>query len=80
MLLCAPAGVAPGDKDWSNTLKRFATSIGTVTNEAQLPQFTMKIFMGLKRMKVGMLMLNYIALEALKRYRMPMARALVFQL
>ena len=77
MLLGAPAGVAPRDKDWSGTLKCFAASIGTVTTEAQLPQFVMKVFMGLRRMKSGMLMLSYIALEALKRHRMPMARALI---
>ena len=37
----------------------------------------MLIFMALKRMKRGMLLLNCIALEALKRCRMPMARALI---
>ena len=49
MLLCAPAGVAPGDKEWQDAHKRFATNIGTVKTAAQLPQFIMKIFMELSR-------------------------------
>ena len=77
MLLCAPTGVAPGDKEWHEMHKRFATKIGTIKTEAQIPQLTMLIFMRLNRTKAGMLMLNYIAPEALKRYRMPMARVLI---
>ena len=77
VLMCAPAGVAPGDKELHGTLKKFVTKIGTIKTEGQIPSLCFLVFMAIKRMKGGMLMLNYNALEALKRYRMSMARALI---
>ena len=77
MLLCAPAGVAPGDKEWPEALKRFVADIGTITSEQEIPQITYQAFRRIKRYKAGMLYLNYVAMEALKRYRMPIARALI---
>ena len=77
MLLCAPAGVAPGDKEWPEALKRFVADIGTITSEQEIPQFVYKAFRRIKRYKAGMLYLNYVAMEALKRYRMPIVRALI---
>ena len=77
VLLCAPAGVAPGDKEWPKALKRFVADIGTITTEQEIPQFVYKAFRRIKRYKTGMLYLNYVAMEALKRYRMPIARALI---
>ena len=77
MLLCAPAGVAPGDKEFPEALKRFVASIGTITTEQEIPQFVNKAFRRIKRYKAGMLYLNYVAMEALKRYRIPIARALI---
>ena len=41
------------------------------------PAYCYKIFKEMKRIKGGMLLLNYIALKALKRYQMPMARILM---
>ena len=77
MLLCAPAGVAPGDKEWPEAHKRFAADIGTITSEQEIPGLTYRAFQRIKRYKGGMLYLNYVAMEALKRYRMPIARALI---
>ena len=76
MPLCAPAGVAPGDKEWHEAHKRFTAEVGTIKMEAEIPRMTYEIFSGLKSLKAGMLMLNYIAI-AFKRYRMPMAKALI---
>ena len=77
MLLCAPAGVAPGDKEWPDWLKGFASDIGTITSEKEIPAFLYSIIQRIKRCQGGMLYLNYVAMEALKRYRMPIARALI---
>ena len=77
MLLCSPAGVAPGDKEWPEAHKRFAAKLGTITSEKQIPQLTYEAFTQIKRYKGGMLYLNYVAMEALKRYRMPIARPLI---
>ena len=77
MLLCAPAGVAPGDKEWPKAHKRFAADLGTITSEQGIPRLTHAGFSRIKRFKGGMLYLNYVATEALKRYRMPIARALI---
>ena len=77
MLLCAPAGVAPGDKEWPEAHKCFVADIGTITSEKQIPQLTYAAFRRIKRFKGGMLYLNYVAMEALKRYRMPIARAMI---
>ena len=43
MLLCTPAGVSPGDKEWSDWLKGFAAEIGTITSEKEIPQFLGRI-------------------------------------
>ena len=51
MLLCAPVGVAPGDKEWHGTLKKFVTKIGTIKTESQIPALCFLIFMAIKRMK-----------------------------
>ena len=48
VLLCAPAGVAPGDKEWHDTLKKFMTKIGTIKTESQIPALCFLIFMALK--------------------------------
>ena len=78
MLLCAPAGVAPGDKEWPEAHKRFAADIGTITvGEGDPSDDYAELFQRIKRYKGGMLYLNYVAMEALKRYRMPIARALI---
>ena len=77
MLLCAPAGVAPGDKEWHDTLKKSMVKIGTIKSESQIPAYCFLIFAAIKRMKGGMLLLNNIALEALKRRCMSMARVLI---
>ena len=74
MLLCAPAGVAPGNKEWPEAHQRFAVELGTITSEKEL---CYDPFARIKRYKAGMLYLNYVAMEALKRYRMPIARALI---
>ena len=70
---CALAGVAPGDKDseWPEAHKRFTAKIGTIKTEAEIPRMTYEIFSGLKRVKAGMLMLNYIAMEALEAHPLP---------
>ena len=77
MLLCTPAGVAPGDKEWPEALKCFVADISTITSEQEIPQFIYAAFRQIKCYKAGMLYLNYVAMEALKRYRMPIARALI---
>ena len=58
-------------------LKGFAEEIGTITSEKEIPQLVFRIIRRIKRCRAGMLYLNYVAMEALKRYRMPIARALV---
>ena len=64
MLPCAPAGIAPGDKEWPEAPKRFVADIGTITPEQGTPQFVYKAFRRIKRYKAGMLYLNYMAMEA----------------
>ena len=39
--------------------------------EAEIPRMTYEIFSGLKRVKAGMLMLNYIAMEVLEAHPLP---------
>ena len=58
MLLCAPAGVAPGDKEWPEAHKRFAADIGTITSEQEIPGMTCRAFQRIKRYKGGILYLN----------------------
>ena len=77
MLLCTPAGVSPGDKEWTEWLKGLTAEIGTITSEKEIPQFVSRIIRRIKRCRAGMLYLNYVSMEALKRYRMPIARALL---
>ena len=38
MLLLAPAGVAPGDKEWPEAHKLFAAKLGTITSEKEIPK------------------------------------------
>ena len=44
MLLCAPAGVAPGDKEWDDLVQHFVTAIGTVSSENQILAYCYKTF------------------------------------
>ena len=80
VLLCTPAGIAPGDQEWHGTPKRSAAKIGTIKMEAQILPLCLLVLMAinLKCMKGGMLMLNYIGLVALKQHRMPTARTVAF--
>ena len=66
MLLCTPAGVSPGDKEWTGWLKGFADDIGTISTEKDILQFVYRIIRRIKRCRAGMLYLNYVAMEALK--------------
>ena len=50
----------------AKTHKRSAAKIGFIKTEAEIPRLAFEIFSGRKRLKAGMLMLTYIAVEALK--------------
>ena len=77
ILLCTPAGLAPGDKEWTELVKQITASIDTVSSESDLPAFCFICFKEMKWTKVGTLLLNYTIIEALKWYRMPMARTMM---
>jgi len=57
MLLCTPAGVSPGDKEWPEWLKGFAADIGTIASEKEIPQIVFRIIRRIKRCRAGMLYL-----------------------
>ena len=60
----------------TKSTKASLPKIDTVNNESKIPAHCFFIFVVIKQMKGGMLLLSYIVLEALKRYVMPMARIL----
>ena len=37
MLLCTPAGISPGDKEWTEWLKGLTAEIGTITSKKEIP-------------------------------------------
>ena len=69
ILLCTPAGVAPGDQEWPEAHKHFAADLGTIISEQEIPQLAYTAFSHIKCYKGGMPYLNYAVMEVLKRYR-----------